>query len=447
MTKKILNSSITGQIGINLIEKIVLEMGFLWYPTGGIEAGIDGTIEIRNPETGEVTNNILQVQSKASEHKYTAETDDKFEYTCSERDIDYWLGGNTPVLLVVSRPKDNLICWISVKDYFDTPDKIKSKKVLFDKSANRFSKNSASELVKLAASTSFGLYLPPVQKTETIYSNLLEIKKLPEYIYMADATVKNPTEIYSELRRLGAEPSSEWILRNRRILSFNDLDKYPWNQFCDTGTLDSIGVDEWAFSDDSDRENEFRDLLNNSLAEMLRTKFIRLLRDKRLFYFMATKKLVPRRIKYQSILNEATRTVFTGYSKKKTSDEPAYYRHSAFSGKFQKFDNKWYLEISPTYFFTKDGYFEDKFAEERIKKIKRLELNMAILGQVIMWSRILQPTPVANLFENPRADFIEFGELMKFDLPVGIDDKTWLPKEDDEDKPSADCEQLLLTDL
>lgn len=42
-------------------------MGFLWNPTG-LEAGIDGGyIEIRDCQSGEVTNCIVQVQSKASE--------------------------------------------------------------------------------------------------------------------------------------------------------------------------------------------------------------------------------------------------------------------------------------------------------------------------------------------------------------------------------------------
>ena len=64
MTKKIHNNSMTGQKGINLIEKIVLEMGFVWYPTGGMEAGIDGTIEIRNPQTGEsITIDVRRILS------------------------------------------------------------------------------------------------------------------------------------------------------------------------------------------------------------------------------------------------------------------------------------------------------------------------------------------------------------------------------------------------
>ncbi|MHC4075935.1 MAG: DUF4365 domain-containing protein, partial [Planctomycetota bacterium] len=63
--KKITQNQITGQQGVNYVEQTVLEMGFTWHPTNAsLEAGIDGIIEIRDPETGEVTNNIIQVQVK-----------------------------------------------------------------------------------------------------------------------------------------------------------------------------------------------------------------------------------------------------------------------------------------------------------------------------------------------------------------------------------------------
>src|SRR5258705_9556726 len=95
--KKIHPNSIIGQQGINFIEKIVLDMGFVWYPTGAIEAGIDGSIEIRDANSGEVTNSIIQVQSKSTKGSFQAETADGFDYLCEENDLEYWLRGNAPV--------------------------------------------------------------------------------------------------------------------------------------------------------------------------------------------------------------------------------------------------------------------------------------------------------------------------------------------------------------
>lgn len=87
--KRIHKSSITGQKGVNLIERVVLGMGFLWYPTGGLEAGIDGFIEIRDSATGEVTNSVLQVQSKAGPSFFQAETETSLVFRCDENDLNY----------------------------------------------------------------------------------------------------------------------------------------------------------------------------------------------------------------------------------------------------------------------------------------------------------------------------------------------------------------------
>jgi hypothetical protein len=118
--KRILATSILGQRGINLIERLVLQMGFLWTQTGAIEAGIDGIIETRDAGTGEVHNAILQVQSKAVS-QFTSETAEGFDYRCRSEDLEYWLHGNAPVILIVSRPETGEAYWVSVKNYFSDP--------------------------------------------------------------------------------------------------------------------------------------------------------------------------------------------------------------------------------------------------------------------------------------------------------------------------------------
>ena len=116
-TQKIGQADMTGSLGVNIIERRILEMGFLWYRSGGVEAGIDGRMEIRN-EDGEVTNLIISVQSKATDGRFEGETEKEFTFTCSERDLRYWLKGNLPVVLVCARPRTNEAYWLSVKDFF-----------------------------------------------------------------------------------------------------------------------------------------------------------------------------------------------------------------------------------------------------------------------------------------------------------------------------------------
>ena len=72
--KQIGHGDITGDKGIALIHRTVLDMGFVWNATH-LEAGIDGYIEIRDDKTAEVSNCVLQVQSKAGSSWFKAETE------------------------------------------------------------------------------------------------------------------------------------------------------------------------------------------------------------------------------------------------------------------------------------------------------------------------------------------------------------------------------------
>ena len=167
--KKIGKSDIIGGRGVNLVEKVVLEMGCLWYPTGGVEAGIDGIIEIRDVVTGEVTNSIVQVQSKATNGRFTAETPTGFEYLCDAKDLEYWLNGNAPVIIVVSRPDTGESYWASIKDRFKDLEARKARKIYFDRTRDRFDVNARADIVRLSMSKDAGIYLAPPPKQERLY--------------------------------------------------------------------------------------------------------------------------------------------------------------------------------------------------------------------------------------------------------------------------------------
>jgi len=268
-TKKIGNSDIIGGRGVNLIERVVLEMGCLWYPTGGVEAGIDGLIEIRDAATGDVTNLVVQVQSKATTRRFTAETETAFEYLCGEKDLDYWLNGNAPVVVVVSRPDTGEAYWAAVKDRFKDLDARKVRKIYFDKSRDRFDANARADIVKLAVPKDSGIYLAPPPKHETLYSNLLGVSDYARTLYVARTNYRSPSELGPVLRKLCERPGDEWVLTDKLIYSFRDLAEQPWPQVCDRGSLETYESDEFAFSDDGERVWIFVRLLNQCLKERL----------------------------------------------------------------------------------------------------------------------------------------------------------------------------------
>lgn len=256
------DAQLIGQQGVNMIEKIVLDMGFLWNPTN-LDVGIDGYIEIRDVETGAASNCIIQVQSKATTDSFTAETGSSFEFLCNERDIDYWMNGNAPVILIRSRPRTDEAYWVSVKDYFSDVRQRKSKKIVFDKVKNRFDASCRQHMIDLAVPTSAGVYLAPLPRTEVLCTNLVPLRSFPEHLYLAETDCRIPADVWTR-----CNAGAAWLLKSKQIISFYDLRESPWTSVCDRGSVEEHNTNEWAFCDDPDIQRDFVWLLNKALSDM-----------------------------------------------------------------------------------------------------------------------------------------------------------------------------------
>jgi hypothetical protein len=422
---KILNQrTFLGQQGINLIERRVQEMGYWWYPSSVPEVGIDGYIEIRDGETGRMTNLILQVQSKATERPWAGERDDGFHYICDEEDLQYWLAGAAEVLLIMSRPSEELAYWAPVKAYFNAhPEDRRARRISVVKANSRFDKTAADALLRLAAPKEAGAYLSPRPRRERLYSNLLRVSHYAPDLHIAQTDSRDGKQIWTQAAELGVEVGPEWFLSDGKLLSFHDLSTYPWNRFCDVGTHETFDTSEWAESDDPDRRREFVRLLNCSLTERLKEWNIRRRRDDDMYYFAAARAFRSRRIDFSGSIAEQFRTVVQRYPSGRTS----YIRHVAFSGYFKQMDGVWCLEITPSYIFTMDGFRPSKYEADLLSGIKQIEHNDAVLVQVHLWADIL--TRKADLVHQDYP-FLRFSELLSFELPFGINDNEWLSQED-----------------
>ncbi len=110
--------TIIGEQGIALITRRCLEMGFLFQPRR-TDHGIDGHIELVDPRNRAFLNRTLLVRSKASNRPFPGETEDEFRYVVrDERDLCLWLGGNVPVVLVLSHPEKGEAWWVDVTSAF-----------------------------------------------------------------------------------------------------------------------------------------------------------------------------------------------------------------------------------------------------------------------------------------------------------------------------------------
>lgn len=397
-----------------------MQMGYVWYPTGSVEAGIDGHIELRDSATERVFNLVVGVQVKAVDELFSNETDTGLDYYCDERDLDYWLGGNLPVILVVCRPSTFEAYWISVKDYFGDPARRASKKAHFDKVRNRFNAQCRNELFHLAKPRDSGLYLSPPHVPERLISCLLPVTFIPPRLYVAETDCRYTGEVWREAKLGPADISGEWILRNRRIISFCDLGRREWARICDQGTVEDFATEEWSETEDPDRRRDFVDLLRRALREMVRDD---LCYDEtlELFHFRPMPDLSPRELSYPGLAMTTDRTVFKAY--RAEDGTVKYYRHAAFHDQFHRFDGQWYLEITPTYHFTSDGFRLRSNYERFLRRIKEIEGHDAVRGQILMWAGFL--TPRADLFHSEPYPFLGFGDLLTLDADRGIDDEQW----------------------
>ncbi len=428
MSKHIGRASIVGEQGIAHIRRVVLDMGYMFYETGGVEAGIDGYIELRDQHTGKVSNLILQVQGKATEReRLPAETSDSFEWPCSEADIKYWLHGTAPVLLIVVQTTTNRAYWKSIKDYFGHPRTSQRRCIVFDKSKDIFNLSAKTVISTIAASVRPGAIGPPTYVGEHLATNLVPIERFGPRLFLAETEHRSGGEFHAASRRLVIDAPSEWIVKNGHILSFHDLHSRPWCDLCEVGTIESFDVSEWALASDFNRQRDFVQLLNRALVELTRSDLVADI-DRHIFYFRPPEGKTDRSFSYRAFAKQTARNVVKFYRKKKLPREIAYCRHSAFIGRFQCFDDRWYLEITPTYHFTRDGRWEDRFASERLKGIKELENNSAVLGQFAMWQHYLVTRVRGNMF-TPEYPFIKFGVASDLAVEQGVPDKLWLSGE------------------
>jgi hypothetical protein len=158
--------------------------------------------------------------------------------------VKYWIGGNVPVILVVSCPDRGEAYWVSVQESKNANPTAKG--IHFIKAKARLDANAAAALASLVKNSMYGRYTPPVQHTETLLANLLPIIELPEQVYIAGCEYRERPQVFDAIKQhtdkgIGAE----WILKNERIFSFRDLREFPYAKICDQRTVEEFSIREW----------------------------------------------------------------------------------------------------------------------------------------------------------------------------------------------------------
>lgn len=174
------------------------------------------------------------------------------------------------------------------------------------------------------------------------------------------------------------------------------------------------------------RREASRLMENDSLDEKVLPTLNRMLLEDAYWDVIAKRILASRRVVIKSLVRSSPTEVFKAIFNK--SGRFSYYRHHAFRPHFIRIEGKWYLEITPTYHYTRNGYRVSSFYESLVKGIKRLERSEAVFRQVMFWARVLQDNK-SDFLEQRVYPYIRFGNLLEFQLDYGLQDDAWLNKE------------------
>lgn len=418
--KQLTDSQLIGDGGVALISMLVHEMGHVWHDRR-VDAGIDGTIELRDPASGQMSNRHIFVQSKARDRAFSGEDDDKFWFLCEDADIDYWMASEVPVVLICSHPAERRAWWVHVQSWFANASNRASRRVDFNKATQEIIGDISGKLFAIA--DPHGVAHTPIaeKKRERLISNLIGVD-VPEIVYVARTSLTSPRAVYSAQRRTDHPVRSDFILWGGRIFTWGPT----------SGTALAMVPDSAAeptpfsqlLNDGTNSEKLAVRLLGAALQHDLRDD-CRWNNDRRFLHFRPTEDLSERHF---SSLTGRKRLVFKGYYTHK--DDPTrhqFYRHAALRAHFSRIGDSWFCEILPDYYYSDDGFKEFAFADKNLSKMKRIEKNQARLGESLLWASILQGESAPDLFSTAPERILDFGPLVQFDVDRGITDKLWAP--------------------
>jgi len=423
MPKKITTNQQTGRTGEVFVGYVFQRLGQIWHESKS-DAGIDCHVEWRDPATGVTSNRHIGVQVKAYSGAFQNETDSHFEYMAKVEDIDYWMSGTMPVILVCCKPQTQQAYWTSIRDEFSDPIKRRSRKITFDKGRQKLDENALNALEKLALPESVGLYLEAPPKSEILYTNLVKVERKPKEVHVGESDLAKRAQVFACLRDAGVEnPAGEFICRDKSIISVHDLRKEPWCKVVEKGTVETLGFDEWWHAENGKRKGYAVELLNHCLTAFFADKGVRWRASDEVYFVKSNSGQREISLKSRGLHRETTsHVVFRAYLKKKSPDV-SFCRHHAMRARFHEIEGSWFLEINPTYRFSRDGWKDDLFAAERLKKIKEFEGNPGIFSNAFMWSEMLTST-VAD-FWHREYPHLSFGGLLSISASKGIPDEAW----------------------
>lgn len=291
------------------------------------------------------------------------------------------------------------------------------------KARDVFDKSTADQITALCIDRHrLGSFVPPMLSGEATHLTMLRVV-LPEDVYVGTSLFASGREAAREL--VAADPNApfDWVIRDGSFLSFHDPRKNALKEIVE-GSVEIVETAAVAFPDEIDDEHVFIDLLNRTLSAQLDSE-LTFDRETPALYFRAPAENYGRT--YQSLVNEASSEVVKPWRGR--NGHVGSVRHHTFVPRFQRIGEECYLSVTPTFFFTRDGFRPHYNAGALIAGKKKKEKNGAVRGQFIMWRHLLiaSGTQRADLLTSTpeTAGPLRFETLEPIIMPVAVPEEAW----------------------
>jgi hypothetical protein len=364
-------------------------------------------------------------------------------YLCKPEDVAYWQQASVPVIVALVRLSDRSVYWKPVPCHGPVHDP-DSRRLRVDKTTDILDTQARDIIAQLAINQAApGVWLPPSRQSEQILFNAVKVI-LPSEIQVAATTYRHGRDVLKALFDITDAPPAEWASRSGRLITFLDVATSLLRHVIDPGSIETLPVEDFALHDDEDEQRLFVELLNQTLRSQL-DPILTWSRTVKGFYFPADGARIDRTWRYPSVRKQTERAVVA--AKRRADHSIAYVRHSACIPRFWRNLDHWYLALEPTYIFTRDGVRPDRFAGERISRLKRKERNASIRGQFVMWQALLtglgRPDVQGDLLiPAPEPPILRFEPLDPIETAVSLRDDLWRSRDDY--APQDDEEELAL---
>lgn len=281
---------------------------------------------------------------------------------------------------------------------------------------------------------------PPPQVTETVYSTLVGVERMPRYVYGGPCDLRDERAAAQKIRRLEGNEMAPFILHSGMLFAFQNMTASD-NVFADIVAPRSCrrydARDWWT---DPEYMQRFIMLLNRALNKL--TGRLGLYLDKRhhRYFFHPKSPGEEVTIEYQPLnQNKASRKVVWQAKNKRTGQARGYWYHRAVALRFlQSRPHDWCLSIRPELHVTMDGVqvLPSEEIGARVTRKKSRMFNYDLLGEINFWRYFLS-------HGKPRI-ILDFGPGQTILIPTSLLEATvvWPGIPEEHSKPFKNVEYL-----